>query len=214
MRSKEKSTRIIFVRHGKTDFPLDRIYCDDREDPALNQLGISQANSAASALADIELAAIFASPSLRTRMTAGIIAEKHDLAVEFKSELMERRFGYWEGMYFHEIEAQYPDEYMNWKRNNAAFQPEGGESVFDLQARLSPCVTELVESFKGQAVVVVSHVGPIRATIASAVELSLEKYRSLTIDYASISIVDYGRSQNNLICLNRVWSVVSRNFFR
>ena len=204
MRSKEKSARIIFVRHGKTDYPLDRIYCDDREDPGLNELGLSQALTASNALADVEIAALYASPSKRTRMTAELIAEKHVLSVEYKPELMERRFGYWEGMYFHEIEAQYPEDYMEWKRNNAAFKPLGGESVYDLHRRLSPCVTELVERFKGQTIVVVSHVGPVRALIASAVMLPLEKYRSLTIDYASVSIVDYGSKQNNLICLNRI----------
>ncbi|TPW09929.1 MAG: hypothetical protein FD130_2366, partial [Halothiobacillaceae bacterium] len=47
MREKEKSTQIIFVRHGKTDFPLDRIYCDDREDPPLSVEGLQQAERAA-----------------------------------------------------------------------------------------------------------------------------------------------------------------------
>ncbi len=47
MREKERSTRIIFARHGLTDFPLNRIYCDDREDPALNKTGQDQAQAAA-----------------------------------------------------------------------------------------------------------------------------------------------------------------------
>jgi len=203
MRSKEKSTRIVYVRHGKTDFPLDRIYCDDKEDPSLNELGLSQAGVAAKALVGVEVAAIYASPSMRTRMTAEIIAKEHGLSVEFDRDLMERRFGFWEGMYFDEIEANYPNEYKDWKVNNAAFKPEGGESVFDLNARIEPRLLGLVDRYKGKVVVVVSHVGPIRASLASAISLPLEKYRSLTIDYASLSIVDYGRRQNNLICLNR-----------
>ena len=203
MRSRETSTRVIYVRHGKTDFPLDRIYCDDKEDPALNELGVSQAERAAEMLAEVDIAAFFASPSLRTRMTAEEIAARHDLPIEFRSELMERRFGFWEGLYFHEIEERYPEKYMEWKRNNSAFKPDGGESVFDLQARLQPTVTELVEKFRGKIIVVVSHVGPIRVCLASSLGMSLEKYRSLTIDYASVSIVDYGRSQNNFICMNR-----------
>ena len=41
MREKEPSTGIIFVRHGQTDFPTDRIYRDDVEDPALNEAGVA-----------------------------------------------------------------------------------------------------------------------------------------------------------------------------
>ena len=203
MRTKEPSTRIIYVRHGKTDFPLDRIYCDDREDPALNELGVSQAQRAADMLSDLDVAVIFSSPSLRTKTTAQIINEKHGLTIEYKANLVERRFGFWEGMYFDEIESKFPEEYLNWKKNNAGFKPEGGESVYDLDARLRPCVDSLVDSYKGKVVVVVSHVGPIRVMLANSLGVSLEKYRWLTIDYASHSIVDYGGSQNNVICINR-----------
>ena len=203
MRTKEPSTRIIYVRHGKTDFPLDRIYCDDREDPALNELGVSQAQRAADMLSDLDVAVIFSSPSLRTKTTAQIINEKHGLTIEYKANLVERRFGFWEGMYFDEIESKFPEEYLNWKKNNAGFKPEGGESVYDLDARLRPCVDSLVDSYKGKVVVVVSHVGPIRVMLANSLGVPLEKYRWLTIDYASHSIVDYGGSQNNVICINR-----------
>ncbi len=203
MRSKEESARVIYVRHGKTDFPLDRIYCDDKEDPPLNELGVSQAQQAARVLAKIDVAAVFASPSMRTRMTAEFIAGLHGLPVKLESNLVERRFGFWEGMYFDEIEANFPDEYKDWKINNAAFKPKGGESVFDLSSRVELSISELVDGFKGKVVVVVSHVGPIRVALAQAISLPLEKYRSLIIDYASVSIVDYGRRQNNLICLNK-----------
>ena len=203
MRTKESSTRIIFVRHGKTDFPLDRIYCDDREDPALNDLGLSQARRAADILSELDIAAIFSSPSLRAKTTAQIINEKHNLPVDYREDLVERRFGFWEGMYFDEIESRFPEEYLNWKKNNAAFKPEGGESVYDLDARLRPCVDSLIDLYKGRVIVVVSHVGPIRVMLAKSLGVSLVKYRWITIDYASHSIVDYGASQNNVICVNR-----------
>jgi probable phosphoglycerate mutase len=203
MRAKEPSTRIIYVRHGKTDFPLDRIYCDDKEDPNLNELGLSQAIVTAERLADMDIAAIYSSPSLRTRMTAELIAKKHGLTVIAQPEMLERRFGFWEGMYFQDIEQRFPNEYLEWKRNNAAFKPDGGESVYDLSVRIQPCLNDLINRYKGRAIIMVSHVGPIRVALAQAINVPLEQYRSLTIDYASFSIVDYGQHQNNLICLNR-----------
>ena len=88
MREKEPSTRVIFVRHGETDFPIDRIYCDAVEDPALNEAGLSQAASIAEFLSNIKLDAAFCSPSRRTCMTAEVIAScQHGLNIQYSDGL-------------------------------------------------------------------------------------------------------------------------------
>lgn len=205
MREKEIATSILFVRHGQTDFPLDRIYCDDTEDPALNQNGVAQANRAAAYLAPIPLAAIYASPCQRTLATANAVAaalERPKVRVDVRPTLMERRFGIWEGLFFHEIESQYPEEYRRWKSDNSGYKPQGGESIFDMLARIKPTLEEIVAKHKGETVAVVGHVGPIRAMIADALCLPLTEYRRIAIDYASISQINYGRKQNNLIFCN------------
>jgi len=203
VREKEKATRVILVRHGETDFPQDRIYCDAKEDPVLNSAGLAQAKQAAEYLATEDISAIYASPCLRTRMTAEAIAKHHNqFPVEFDSGLVERNFGSWEGMYFKEIESQYPAQYKEWKQNQAAFKPESGESVYDLVERVSPIVAGIVAAHSGQTVVVVAHVGPIRVLLAKALNLPVEGYRQLAIDPASMSGIDYGVSQNNLIFMN------------
>ncbi len=203
MRVKEKSTSVILVRHGKTDFPLDRIYCDDAEDPALNDVGLQQARGAAESLRQEDVAALYASPACRTMATAKAIADVHGLPIEQREQLRERRFGIWEGLYFHEISEGYPEQHSQWKVDNAGFKPEGGESIYDLLERMSGVFAEIQEKYIGKTVVVVTHVGPIRAAIADAIGLPIKDYRRLSIDYASISRVDYGRTQNNLIYLNR-----------
>lgn len=202
MREKELSTQVFFIRHGKTDFPLDRIYCDDREDPPLSPEGEIQVAATAKFLAGVKLAAIYTSPTRRTSDTARSIAATHGLTPEPVSALRERHFGVWEGLFFHEIERDFPDAYNRWKRDNAAFKPDGGESVYDLLQRLSAWLAKIIPVHAGRPIAIISHVGPIRTAIAAAVELPMEHYRRLTIGYASISQVNYGRKQNNLISLN------------
>jgi len=203
VREKEKATRVIYVRHGETDYPLDRIYCDGKEDPSLNPKGQEQARQAAEFLSKLDIAAIYASPCCRTQMTAEAIAKFHaDCRIASDKALMERNFGVWEGLYFDEIESRYPELYLEWKRNQAAFKPEAGESVFDLADRVSPVVDKMISANTGKTIVIVSHVGPIRALIAKAFEMPLARYRQLSIDPASVSRVDYGKTQNNLILLN------------
>ncbi len=210
MREKEKTTRVIYVRHGQTDYPLDRIYCDSKEDPKLSSLGIEQAEQAAKFLRNQGVAAIFASPCLRTSMTAEAIAKFHAHPVKYDDALVERNFGDWEGLYFHEIESQFPGLYKAWKQNQAAFKPDNGESVYDLAARVGSAKDRIIEEFAGRCVVVVSHVGPIRVLVADALEMPVERYRQLSIEPASLTQIDYGASQNNMILLNfhaRHWGI-------
>jgi broad specificity phosphatase PhoE len=203
VRVKEKATRIIYVRHGETDFPLNRIYCDDKEDPPLNKKGMMQANQAAEFLANADIAAIFASPCCRTRMTAEAIAARHEgLNINYEPRLVERNFGIWEGLYFEEIESRFPEQYLEWKQNQALFKPENGESVHDLLDRAAPVVAGLIRVHEGQTIVVVAHVGPIRVLIADALQIPVESYRQLGVDPASATCIDYGRTQNNLIFMN------------
>lgn len=202
MREKEPSTRLIFLRHGKTDFPLDRIYCDDKEDPALNHEGEAQAEQAGQILSELSIQQIYVSPTQRTKQTAEIATRGNNLNWQQDERLKERHFGDWEGMYFHEIESNYAAEYQAWKQDPAAFKPANGESAFDLDARFDCAIRDIIEKHKGETILVVSHVGPIRCAVCHALDMPMIMFRQLRIDYASISCIDYGTRNLNLICLN------------
>jgi len=202
MREKEPATRIIFVRHGMTDFPKDRIYCDEREDPVLNDTGRHQAQEAAELLRERPLDVIYTSPLARTQGTAEAISQAARVPLRVEPGLKERGFGIWDGLYFEDIQERYPQDYTKWKQDPAAFKPERGESVYDLLARVRGVVRGILDEHAGKHVVVVSHVGPIRALICDAIKLPVEGYRQLTIDHGSLTCIDYGSRQNNLVFLN------------
>ncbi|MDH5377969.1 MAG: histidine phosphatase family protein [Gammaproteobacteria bacterium] len=204
MRSKEKSTTVYYVRHGVTDFPIDRIYCDSEEDPALSRRGRLQAKAAATFFQNVELDAIYASPAARTLATAGEIADVTGNQIEKREGLRERPFGIWDGLYFHEIEERYPEEYLNWKKDKVGYTPEGGETINALLDRLNKTVSEIIKSHEGQTLAIVSHVGPIRMCVTQAFQIPVAQYRQINIDYASITRIDYGKTLNNLIFLNQI----------
>jgi len=204
MRSKEKSTKIIFVRHAQPDFPIDRIYCDFDEDPQLTQEGLKQARVAAEFFKDVSIEALYASPAARTLATAEPISGITGHAITTVEGLRERRFGHWEGLYFHEIEEKYPNDYLDWKKDKVNYTPEGGETMVHVVERLEAALGEIIARHRGQTVAVVSHVGPIRVCVTRAFEMPLHQYRQIRIDYASISRIDYGETQNNLIFLNHL----------
>lgn len=202
MREKEKGTGVIFVRHGRADFPHDRLYCDDREDPALTPEGVQQALHAARLLAGQGVDAVYASPMQRTRSTAAAIVEATGAPLHIHSGLRERPFGIWDGLYFDEIARDYPEGFQAWKADPVYFVPEGGEAINDHLARVKGAVEEIVAAHPGGLLVVVAHVGPIRMCLTDALSMPLAAYRRLTVDYGSLSRIDYGRRQNNLIYMN------------
>lgn len=204
MREKEKSTRVIFVRHGKPDFPLDRLYCDEVEDPGLTEEGQRQAEATAMALSGESVDAVYISPMQRTRMTAEPIIQRMDAPVHIDAELKERPFGIWDGLYFDDIQRDFPEDFKAWKRDPVSFVPQGGESIDAHMIRITSAVARIVEQHQGETVIIVMHVGPIRMCVTSALKMPLIGYRQLTIDYCSMTRIDYGKRQNNLIYMNRV----------
>ncbi|MCF6322847.1 MAG: histidine phosphatase family protein [Gammaproteobacteria bacterium] len=205
MREKEKSTRVIFVRHGETDFPLDRLYCDDAiESPPLNKAGLAQAEAVALSLSDIAIDAIYASPAQRTQMTAKAIADQHGLDIVTSDTFLERRFGVWDGLYFDAVEKKYPEGYVAWKVDPLNFSPEGGETITDLLTRVKGGLDAILSACVGETIVVVAHVGSIRVALADALQMPLAGYRQLRIDYTSRTAIDYGGRQDNIIYVNRV----------
>ena len=81
MRVKEPSTTIIFIRHGSTDFPEDRVYKGDNG-PNLNTEGRLQAERLGGWIREGDIAAIFVSPTTRTIETATPIVKT--LELEYK----------------------------------------------------------------------------------------------------------------------------------
>lgn len=208
MREKEPTTRVLFVRHGKTDFPTNRIYCDDREDPELNAEGRAQAQFAAKFLGSQAVDKIYCSPSSRTRMTAEVIADAVSAPIVAVKELRERRFGVWDGLYFDDIAQNHPEDYQAWRRDVVHYTPSGGETITQLKERVVSAVNSIVSEHRSGLVVVVSHVGPIRVALAEAMKIPLESYRQLRIDYGAVTQVDYGHMQNNLAFSNVSSSLV------
>ena len=205
MREKETSTILYLCRHGETDFPLDRIYCDEREDPPLNAAGRCQAKALAEGLAGERVEKIYASPVGRTRETAEYLARVSACEIETVPALVERRFGSWEGLSFDEIQRADPEGYAAWKADQAGYAPPGGETAYDLAERVVPAMAAIAEAHPRGRIAVVSHVGPLRVFLTGALGMPLERYRWLTLDYASVSRLDVGKHQKNLRYLNRLF---------
>ena len=163
-------TLTILVRHGETAMTAKRQFSGagaGTADPSLTDTGVAQARAAAAALRGGGVDAVVCSPLTRTRETAAVIAETLDVGEpEVVPDLREIAFGDWDGHTIPDVMRRWPGEWEAWL-GSAAVAPPGGESLDALAARVGPAMAEVRERYASRTVVVVSHVTPIKVTVAS-----------------------------------------------
>ena len=139
-----------------------------RGDIPLTSTGVQQAAAVAVRLADRGgIDVVLTSPLLRALRTAEAVAHAVGVPLTVDPDLVETDFGDWEGMTFGEVLARWPDEMEAWRADVSA-APPGGESFAAVAKRVDAALDRLLTERKGQTVVVVSHVTPIKTLVCRA----------------------------------------------
>jgi broad specificity phosphatase PhoE len=148
------STRILLVRHGQSTWNALGKW-QGRADPPLSPLGQQQAASAAARIGIVD--AVIASPLVRARQTAEIIAEGIGVGpVDTDDRLIETDAGDWTGLTFHEIRTGWPGwlDQHKW--------PDNFEKEIDIVARMAEALIDIAARHPGASVVAVTHSGAMR----------------------------------------------------
>jgi broad specificity phosphatase PhoE len=148
------ATRILLVRHGQSTWNALGKW-QGRADPPLSPLGQQQAASAAARLGMVD--AVIASPLVRARQTAEIIAEGIGVGpVTTDDRLIETDAGDWTGLTFHEIRTGWPGwlDQHRW--------PDNFEKEVDIVARMTEALIDLAARHPGASIIAVTHSGAMR----------------------------------------------------
>lgn len=156
---------LLLARHGETDWNREHRF-QGHADPPLNDAGREQSRELAERLARDRISAIFASPLRRAFETAEAVAATHGLPVQQDPGLRECDLGSWTGLTREEVEQRDPDGYRRWLAYGHGWGD--GESYEELGERVVATLLRLAGSFDGETLAVVTHGGPIRATLAAA----------------------------------------------
>ncbi len=183
-------TRLLLVRHGRTAHTAERLFSGQNDQP-LDAEGEHQAAALAQRLArGPAISAVITSPQPRAAQTAARIATALGLPVRELAELKELDFGGWDGLTAAAVQEGWPQEYAAWL-TTAHGAPPGGESLDALTKRVRRARDELIRSYPGQTVVLVSHVTPIKTLVRLALDAPQSVLVRLHLDPASISEVSY-----------------------
>lgn len=182
--------RLLLARHGEVPSNRELRYVGSLDEP-LAAPGLEQADRLAAALAGLPVKAIYSSPLRRTQETGRRIAEARDLPLRLDSRLREQAFGEWEGRTRREVLAGDGERLLSWE-SDLGSSPPGGESLVTVQERMLDLIGDLSREHQGDWIVLVSHVGPIKALLCAALGVPLAAARHLFLDPATLSVVDWG----------------------
>ena len=182
-------TVTLLLRHGQTPMSVEKRYAG-RTDVPLTDTGVQQAAAAAKRLASAGIAAIVSSPLQRTVRTAEEVSAVTGVRVVTDDGFAETDFGAWEGLTFAEVQERWPSELTAWLADPEV-PPPGGESFAQVSERVTAALHRVLAERAGQAVLIVSHVTPIKTLVAAALLAPPAALFRMHLDVAALGQIDW-----------------------
>ena len=167
---------IYLIRHGQTDWNLDR-KLQGQTDIPLNDNGREQAEDAAKEISKLKIDRIISSDLLRAKETAEIINKKIGKEISFDKRLREVNFGDYERKLIETIKDE------DWDVFNQNPEKKNGESRKHVYERVKSFLQEINEE---ENVLVVTHGGALRMMLYYAgnkEKFDMTSYDEFTKDY-------------------------------
>jgi len=197
----EMTTTILLVRHGQTDSNVTGFYMGwSNED--LNEVGYTQVHRLSSRLTSLPLASVYTSPLHRAYATAAILAEPHKLMPEVLDDLIEIRFGDWQGLHMDEIKRRWPELWQQWRKDPSEVTMPNGESLSEVTERAIRAFGRVVGTNRGKQAVIVTHDVIVKVLVAHVLGVSNSIYRRFEISNTSLTVIRVINSNSQLAMLN------------
>ena len=203
--ARPKPTAILLVRHGHTA-TTGKVLPGRARGLHLSEHGTAQAQAVAERLAELpKIDAVYSSPLERARETAAPIAKARGLPVKIERGLLEADIGEWTGWELKRA-AKTP-EWKTVQHYPSGFRFPEGESMTEMQARLTAAVDRLRADHPGGTVVAVSHADPIKAVAVHALGSHLDQFQRIVISPCSVTAILYSDHAPIVLTLNWLGSL-------
>ncbi len=183
-------TRILLIRHGRTDFN-DEGRFQGQLDPPLNAQGWEQARQTAAQLRHLGIQAIYSSDLQRARATAQALAEELGLPLNLDPRLREVHLGEWQGLLVEEVREREAHLFAQRRQNPASVAPPGGENAQQVQQRMLAALREIAARHPQGTVAVISHGFAIATVLAHVRQVPLGEVWSLVPQNGQVHTVEF-----------------------
>lgn len=160
--------KIYFIRHGQTDWNIERKMQGGESEKDLNKTGIEQAKQAKEKLKKIKYDIIIRSPMKRVEQTTNLINEKK-VPIIIDERIRERMLGELAGQVItEEIENNIWDYKLN-------YEITGGENIQNFEKRIIEFIKEIKQKYNDKTILLVAHGGVAKILIANLINMPESK---------------------------------------
>jgi len=189
------------IRHAEVERRYQGIF-GGQIDMDLSPRGHEQAAALAAYLHHHRFEALYASPMKRVQQTLAPARLNGIPTPTILPGLKEVDFGEWTGLSWDQVQEKFGVGATSWLTQLEAGTIAGAESAAALQARLEPCLRQILAGHPGQRVAVVCHGGVIRMLLAMLLGWPLSRLAAFEVEYASITQVVWRGQEARLHLLN------------
>lgn len=194
----QKPSTIYLLRHGHSTANAKSILAGRDASVLLSARGADQAQSVLQELGTRKFAKLYSSPMPRCIETLKPLANKVDLKIEKVKELIEMEYGDWSGKKLSILSQNKLWSQIQARPSLVRFPK--GESFTEMQARALESISAL--ALPGKEILVCSHGDVIKAIVAGLLGLHLDNFQRLTIDPASITVVELAAGSASIRIMN------------
>ena len=184
--STSQVTRICFIRHGETDWNVEK-RIQGHTDIPLNATGRAQALAMAYNAAHVSFNVIFSSDLQRAVETAQALAQREALEIQQLPQLRERHFGIFQGITAAEGAERHPEAYEHYRARDPHYAFETGESMLAFAARVAEAVDWMVRHHTGRTLAAVTHGGVLDILYRKATGRPLHTPRDFVIPNCALN---------------------------
>lgn len=193
---------ITLVRHGETKWnALGKFQgCQDIN---LSEEGILQAQYLSKRFVN-KFDHIYTSPLKRARQTAEIISQSSNTTPMVELDLREINFGEWEGLTIKEIEANFPEKFIEWRNDELNGPMCGGDlSLKKASIRAQKAILKIAKKHQGENIIIVAHSGIIKAGLIGIFNWKMTMYHKIILGNTSVcKIIFDDKLSPKIITLN------------
>jgi 2,3-bisphosphoglycerate-dependent phosphoglycerate mutase len=184
---------VIFMRHGQAESNVSRILAGRHMESHLTEYGRQQVvDSANQLMKNIAIERVYVSPVTRTVETAQIVCEILGTDYMIDERLYETEMGRLVGMNYEEITTKYGDILTRFYSDyDSILESFGVETFASVKHRITSLLGDLSQKHKDSNVLMVTHLDPIKAALATLLDLSPEALHKWNIRNASLTILKH-----------------------
>jgi len=200
---------VIFMRHGQAENNVSRTLVGRHIESHLTSQGKDQAADVAKQLKSIPIDKVYVSPVIRAMETAQIVCETLGMDYEIDERLYEIELGKLVGMNYEEVTTKYGDLFLRfYAEHDPVLASFGVEPFAAVKQRVKSLLDDALKKHEYSNVLMVTHLDPIKAALATILDLKPEALYRWHIRNASLTVLKhesriYSLSGVNVMAMHR-----------